>query len=465
MLRRRNVKRPRRRRLLWPLGLVIASAAAAALVVAAGLHEPIELPLRDALLRLASTRAEASVALWRSTRPRSPTTAHGRGTATCSPSSSGQRRRPGQAPSPSICCSSSLAQATRSLPAPWRTCRPYRGCPRPVQLAAASAAPARDQPARPCHLRTRPRRCRAKARSHQAGGRSRRPRLHPHGAGRGAAAWGRDTSQHRPESRPPRHAVARLPPPPRPDRRLFCGCRPPPRRLPQRLAARLADPCRPAGSVGRWRRCPPCCTAEAPHPPADRPDRPRAPRRGAARRRTNPADRRWPRRRAGPIDLGALVAERRALRQAGGEHALTVDAEPNLVVKGDADWLRGVIDNLLGNAVTYAPPGTSIHVRIEAVKGEAVLAIVDHGPGVPESKRPRILTRFVRGVASASTQGLGLGLAVVAEAVAWHRGIVDVEDTPGERGDVYRSVAPAHPERRLTWRASWSSTTTSPSAN
>lgn len=134
---------------------------------------------------------------------------------------------------------------------------------------------------------------------------------------------------------------------------------------------------------------------------------------------------------AGPVDLGALVAERLALRPGGGEHAITVDAEPNLVVKGDADLLRGVIDNLVGNAITYAPPGTPIHVRVEAAHGQALLAVVDHGPGVPEAERSRIFARFVRGVASANTQGLGLGLAVVGEAVAWHRGTVDVEETPG----------------------------------
>lgn len=132
-----------------------------------------------------------------------------------------------------------------------------------------------------------------------------------------------------------------------------------------------------------------------------------------------------------PIDLGTLVAQRVALLAETSGHEIRLDCSAGVYVKGDAELLRRVTDNLIGNALSYSPPATRVHVRVEPAGGSALLTVADRGPGVPPEERERVFARFARGTSSAGTQGLGLGLAMVAEAAAWHRGRVDVTDTPG----------------------------------
>jgi len=79
--------------------------------------------------------------------------------------------------------------------------------------------------------------------------------------------------------------------------------------------------------------------------------------------------------------------------------------------------------------------------------GEALLEVEDRGPGVAELERIAIFGRFNRGSAQALAPGLGLGLALVAEAVAWHRGEVLVE-AGRSGGSLFRvrlPLAPTHP--------------------
>ena len=66
--------------------------------------------------------------------------------------------------------------------------------------------------------------------------------------------------------------------------------------------------------------------------------------------------------------------------------------------------------------------------------GAAVVEVIDHGPGIPESERRRVFERFVRFDPSRSRGtggGSGLGLSIVAAIVAAHRGRVGIGETPG----------------------------------
>jgi signal transduction histidine kinase len=104
--------------------------------------------------------------------------------------------------------------------------------------------------------------------------------------------------------------------------------------------------------------------------------------------------------------------------------------------------LERLIDNLLGNAMKYTPSDAPIDVRVRETGGEAMLEVADRGPGIADADRERIFERFYRGASAEGTEGLGLGLAFVAEIARWHGGAVRVENRPGG-GALFRVTLPA----------------------
>lgn len=114
-----------------------------------------------------------------------------------------------------------------------------------------------------------------------------------------------------------------------------------------------------------------------------------------------------------------------------------LDAElAGVVVQADKRRIVRVIANLLDNAAKYGGGATSVALR--RVDGGVQIAVEDRGAGVPEEDRSLIFNRFSRGVSAGrrgSTDGVGLGLALVAEHVNLHGGRVWVEDrSDGQEG-------------------------------
>jgi signal transduction histidine kinase len=131
------------------------------------------------------------------------------------------------------------------------------------------------------------------------------------------------------------------------------------------------------------------------------------------------------------IDLGALVAARIDFLRASTERTLFVSADPHLLVRADAALLERVIDNLAGNALKYTAAPSPITVRVIRKGDDAAIVVEDRGPGIAEADRERIFQRFVRGQTAAGTNGLGLGLSLVAEIARWHGGAAGVEAVSG----------------------------------
>ena len=104
-------------------------------------------------------------------------------------------------------------------------------------------------------------------------------------------------------------------------------------------------------------------------------------------------------------------------------------AEP-LTVVADAQDLRVLLENLIDNALRHASAGSSVDVAVVRAGDEAVLSVVDHGPGIPAAQRARALERFVRLDPDDAT-GSGLGLAIVAAIVEQSAGRLQLDDTPG----------------------------------
>jgi signal transduction histidine kinase len=144
-------------------------------------------------------------------------------------------------------------------------------------------------------------------------------------------------------------------------------------------------------------------------------------------------------RRLEDVDLSALAGELvdalRVEADARGSK-LHFDGTAPATIRGDRELLRRALENVLGNAIRYAPPGTTIEVRQQTTNGNAALSVRDYGPGVPEEILAKIFLPFFRadGSRDSQTGGVGLGLAIAQRAIAAHHGrIAAANAQPGLR--------------------------------
>ena len=137
-----------------------------------------------------------------------------------------------------------------------------------------------------------------------------------------------------------------------------------------------------------------------------------------------------------PVDLSQLAVDAVAdAHAAGPDHEWSLDLpEEPVVVAGDGPRLHQLLANLLANARTHTPAGTSVTTSLAGDADGAVLIVADDGPGIPEALQPEIFERFVRGDTSRSRRdgSTGLGLAIVSAVVKAHHGTIDVRSMPGD---------------------------------
>jgi two-component system, OmpR family, phosphate regulon sensor histidine kinase PhoR len=117
---------------------------------------------------------------------------------------------------------------------------------------------------------------------------------------------------------------------------------------------------------------------------------------------------------------------------------------PGLALCGDPSKLHDVLRNLVENAVSYAPEGSTIDLRAEAESNEVVFTVADHGPGIPDADLTRVFERFYRvdKARSRESGGTGLGLSIVKHLVGLHGGEVRARNRP-EGGAVFTVRLPA----------------------
>jgi two-component system sensor histidine kinase CpxA len=102
-----------------------------------------------------------------------------------------------------------------------------------------------------------------------------------------------------------------------------------------------------------------------------------------------------------------------------------------LEVNGDPELLRSALENVIRNAVRYAPAGSKVGIDARRVDGRRIEVIVrDHGPGVPEKDLELIFEPFYRvdAARNRAVGGDGLGLAIAARAVAIHGGTIQARN-------------------------------------
>jgi two-component system OmpR family sensor kinase len=137
-----------------------------------------------------------------------------------------------------------------------------------------------------------------------------------------------------------------------------------------------------------------------------------------------------------PVDLTQLAVDSVSdAHVAGPDHKWRINVpDTPVIVPGDEPRLRQVLANLLANARTHTPAGTTVVVEIADIgDNEIRLSVTDDGPGIPAELLPEVFERFARGDSSRSRAAgsTGLGLSIVAAVVAAHRGSVTVTSRPG----------------------------------
>jgi len=152
-----------------------------------------------------------------------------------------------------------------------------------------------------------------------------------------------------------------------------------------------------------------------------------------------------------PVVLDALVFEAARSHELAAQSKglrLSIDAEAAML-EADPEKLRSIVDNLISNAVKFTPTGGTILVRARAHAGEAVIEVMDTGPGVPAEERESIFNLFFRGRTKADSgiKGTGLGLAIARELVEAHGGQIAV--VADGTGGHFRVTLPRRSARAL----------------
>jgi two-component system sensor histidine kinase KdpD len=143
-------------------------------------------------------------------------------------------------------------------------------------------------------------------------------------------------------------------------------------------------------------------------------------------------------------DLGALVEEV-TWSTPHGQHPMTVETTPGILVEVDRRHLAEAIANLVDNAAKYSPPDAPIEVTAgRSQDGEAVIEIADRGPGIPLERTDQVFERFARWRPAGyeETQGAGLGLFIARGHVLAHGGQVAVLERE-DGGSILRVTLPA----------------------
>jgi len=116
--------------------------------------------------------------------------------------------------------------------------------------------------------------------------------------------------------------------------------------------------------------------------------------------------------------VAAITNSNKVINWQGQTHA---------IIKGDANYLSMLINNLLGNALQYATH--EISLRIEQHNTKIQFIVSDDGPGIPIDKRSELLKPFMRGDQAHEKPGYGMGLAIVAKIAQLHDATFEISDS------------------------------------
>jgi len=134
------------------------------------------------------------------------------------------------------------------------------------------------------------------------------------------------------------------------------------------------------------------------------------------------------------LELGALVRDcvAQAELEAGvREVSLQVEPSDPVFVTGSPLLLERAVGNLIANAIKFSPVKGIVTLSVVAARGNAEIALRDHGPGVPEAELASLFRPFYRGSNAVRADGHGVGLAIVQRVVQAHGGEIHAGNADG----------------------------------
>jgi signal transduction histidine kinase len=131
------------------------------------------------------------------------------------------------------------------------------------------------------------------------------------------------------------------------------------------------------------------------------------------------------------VDLSALmrnIAEAYAPSAEDCHHKLESSIAEGIHLTGDRQLLAQMVSNLVENALTHTPPGSTAQLVLRKAGDRIEIEVADNGPGIPEAERDKVFDRFYRLDRSRTTAGSGLGLALVKAIATLHGLSLRLED-------------------------------------
>lgn len=154
-----------------------------------------------------------------------------------------------------------------------------------------------------------------------------------------------------------------------------------------------------------------------------------------------------------PFDVPAFMADLvptiNFVASGKGVRFSVAEVPSGAVLTGDRARLARVLNNLLGNAVKFTPPGGSVELRGHLTGAQVLFSVKDTGPGIHPSERRRVFEKFYQSRfgrdLKARAAGWGLGLAIADEIVRGHGGTIGVDSAGLGRGSTFWVRVPLRP--------------------
>jgi signal transduction histidine kinase len=149
-----------------------------------------------------------------------------------------------------------------------------------------------------------------------------------------------------------------------------------------------------------------------------------------------------------PVDLVDLIKQMLpSFQLQGPDREFESHYEADLpLVWGDVERLRDVLDNLVGNAVKYSVPFSSIIISIQRDYDQVKVSVTNFGSSIPAGDEERVFTKFYRGNGHRQP-GYGLGLYLTRRLVEQHGGRIWAESSPAKTTTFHFTLLPAGPEQ------------------
>ena len=146
-----------------------------------------------------------------------------------------------------------------------------------------------------------------------------------------------------------------------------------------------------------------------------------------------------------PGDIVDTVTGECELEANARQCRIVVQKRTDQMIEGYPELLRRAVENVVRNAIRYAPAHTDVVVETEDTADGVAITVRDHGPGVSDADIPRLIQPFFRvdRARDVAAGGVGLGLSIAHRSVVLHHGSMEIENAdPGLR---VRLILPSRP--------------------